>query len=186
MADFIKRERVLLDLRVDDQDQTLNSLRAGEVTGAVSAEPISPGGCESYTLGSMTYHCVCTKGFANTYFAKGPSRAGFMTAPSLHYSPKDQLQSNYLAKYWRVAATSYPFHQIPSSESYLDFIVRGLAWGIVPELQCRDHLKRGSLIKLDPKHPIHVDLYWHTWTVKSDLLRRFTHLIQTHCEKELA
>lgn len=186
VADFIKQEHVLLDLRVDDQDQTLNSLRSGEVTGAISAEPHSPGGCENYALGSMTYHCVCTKTFRSTYFTKGPSSDAFMSAPALHYSPKDQLQSNYLAKHWEVGATSYPFHQIPSAESYLDFILRGLAWGIVPELQCRDHIKQGTLIKLDPKHPIIVDLYWHTWTVKSDLLRRFTHLIQTYCEKELA
>lgn len=186
VADFVKQAQVLLELRVDDQDQTLNLLRTGEVSGAISAEPLAPGGCDSVKLGSMAYHCVCTPSFRSNYFAKGPSTNAFLQAPALHYSPKDQLQSNYLAKYWQVAPTSYPHHQIPSTESYLDFILRGLAWGIVPQLQCREHLKQGRLIKLDPKHPITVDLYWHTWSLQPELMRRFSQQLQTYCHKELA
>ena len=185
VADFVKQAQVLLELRVDDQDQTLKLLQAGEVTGAISAEPLAPGGCDSVKLGGMTYHCVCTPAFRDTYFAKGPSKQAFLQAPALHYSPKDQLQSNYLARHLKVAPTSYPFHQIPSTESYLDFILRGLAWGIVPELQCQTHLTSGTLIKLDPKRPITVDLYWHTWTLQPELLKGFSQQLQTYCQREL-
>jgi len=187
VADFVKREHVLLELKVDDQDETLHLLREGDVTGAISAQTHanSPSGCDAFKLGSMSYHCVCTESFRQEYFPEGANSDSFRRAPALHYSPKDQLQSNYLKSKWQVGPASYPSHQIPSSESYLDFIMRGLAWGIVPELQCREQLRSGKLLKLDPSHAIAIDLYWHTWTVKSDLLRRFTTLLQNYCHKEL-
>ncbi|WP_317933328.1 LysR family transcriptional regulator ArgP [Halioxenophilus sp. WMMB6] len=182
---FVKREGLLLDLRVDDQDETLRFLRAGEVSGAVSAEAKTIAGCDAFALGTMTYHCVGTPGFAQHYFAEGANKAGFLAAPALHYSPKDQLQANFLARNWQIRTSDYAYHQIPSTQSYLDFILRGLAWGLVPELQCQAHLASGRLVKLTPDTPVQVPLYWHTWTVKSELLRRLTRQLQAYCSKEL-
>lgn len=185
VGEFVQQEHLLLDLRVDDQDQTLNLLRNGDVIGAISADAQAISGCDAIALGTMTYHCVCTEDFRQRYFAKGAGREAFSQAPALHYSPKDQLQRNYLAKHWSLSANDYPFHQIPSTESYLDFILRGLAWGLVPELQCQKPLVQGRLVKLTPRKPVRVPLYWHTWTVKSDLLRRLTRQIESFCHKEL-
>ncbi len=183
MAEFVKQNQVLLDLKVDDQDETLELLRKGDVIGSISShkEPIS--GCDSFHLGDMVYYSVCTEEFKQTYFPNGPSAEHFIDAPALHFGPKDKLQENYLAEHFQLKVAQYRFHQIPSAENYLDFIRRGLAWGLVPELQCQKYIDRGDLIKLTPHIPVFVPLYWHTWTVKSNLVREFTQLILNYCAK---
>lgn len=183
-AEFVKERQVMLDLKLDDQDQTLELLRTGDVIGSVSSqkEPIS--GCDSYHLGNMTYHSVCTEEFRQTFFADGPNAHNFTEAPALHFGPKDRLQENYLAEHFHLKVAQYRYHQIPSVENYLDFIRRGLAWGMVPELQCKKYIDRGDLVKLTPDLPVFVPLYWHTWSVKSNLVREFTQLILKYCNKK--
>ncbi len=182
-AEFMQQKTVLLDLRVDDQDQTLQLLRTGEVVGAVSAESQAVSGCDCYTLGEMIYHCVCTPEFYARYFPEKPSAERFKLAPALHYGPKDQLQEKYLAEHFDITLADYRYHQIPSVENYLDFIKLGFAWGIVPQLQCQKYIDRGELIILNPEIPITVPLYWHTWSVKSDLLRAFTTKLIHYCHQ---
>lgn len=175
---FIERHDLLLDLRVDDQDQTHRMLKNGEVIGCISALDQALPGCYCESLGSMTYRCVASPAFKQQYFPRGVNRAAFGRAPMVRFGAKDQLQTLYLQRYWKIEPHEPPSHQVPSSEAFVDFIKRGLAWGMVPDIQARDPLATGVLTELTPRKTICVALYWHVWNLKSPLVRE---LSQTIC-----
>lgn len=55
IPDFVRREGILLDLRVDDQDQTHQLLKNGEVMGCISTQATAVQGCTIRALGCMPY-----------------------------------------------------------------------------------------------------------------------------------
>ena len=90
MREFVLREKVLLDLRVDDQDQTHNLLRDGEVLGCVSSRAEEFKGCRVQRLGSMTYRLVASPEYAAAYLPGGPSLEALSKAPILLFQPQGQ------------------------------------------------------------------------------------------------
>ena len=60
--EFLSREKVLLDLTVDDQDQTRKLLRDGMVMGCISSEPEPVQGCRAARLGTMCYRMLAAPG----------------------------------------------------------------------------------------------------------------------------
>jgi LysR family transcriptional regulator (chromosome initiation inhibitor) len=182
---FVGEHGLVLDTHKEDQDKTLDLLRRGEVVAAISAQAEPLAGCESQYLGTVIYHCMCTEQFRQQYFATGVNAENFRHAPSVHFNPKDQLQRNYLAKHWNIQQLLGPQHQMPTSQSYSGLILANLAWGMMPQQQFQPFVETGQLIKLTPTRPVKVPLYWHTWTVKSELLRSFGHHLRQHCETHL-
>jgi LysR family transcriptional regulator (chromosome initiation inhibitor) len=70
IADLHQRHGYLFDLRMDDQDHTLQLLRDGSVLGAVTAESQPVKGCNVHPLGAMRYHAIASPGFARQYFQR--------------------------------------------------------------------------------------------------------------------
>lgn len=171
---FVKQHGLLLELRVDDQDQTHRLLQNGEVIGCISALNRPMQGCHCELLGVMVYHSMCSPEFKQQYFPKGVTRSAFMKAPAVHFDKKDQLQVNYLQRYWKINSYEYVFHQVPSWEPFVDFVLRGMAWGMVPDIQGRDLVARGQLVKLTPRKSLPVPLYWHVWNLNAPLVRELT------------
>lgn len=184
-TEFLGKNGLILDAHKEDQDNTLDLLRSGDVIGAISAQAQSIAGCEAIYLGTVTYHCVCTPKFRAQYFANGVKQDNFHQAPSVHFNPKDQLQRNYLAHHWQIEQPQCPQHRMPTSQSYSGLILSDLAWGMMPQQQFQPHVDRGELLKLTPKLPMKVHLYWHTWTVKSELLRAFGNQLVSYCKRNL-
>ncbi len=176
---FIECHNLLLDLRVDDQDQTHRMLKNGEVIGCISAKNQPLAGCHCEPLGAMVYHCVSSPVFKQKYFPQGVNRKGFIGAPTVRFSASDQLQAEYLRRYWKIEPYESPFNQIPSSEPFVDFVRRGLGWGMVPEIQVKELLAKGELIKLTPRKTISVSLYWHVWNLKSPLIRELSNTLRS-------
>ncbi len=174
IAPVIEEHHLLVDLKIDDQDQTHELLKNGEVIGCISSTKPKLHGCYSVLLGYMDYFPVCSPSFKKRYFSRVIKASEFRTAPAVEFNHKDKLQEHYLQHFWGIESGDYPFHQVPSSEGFLEFISLGLGWGMVPELQAEPWLTSKSLVKLTPDKSIPVPLYWCVWNLKSSTIKHIT------------
>ena len=177
LADILNRERVLLDLAVEDQDHTYTLLETGMAIGCISTEPKPMRGCTAEPLGVMRYWLVATPAFRQQWFAHGLTRAAARTAPVVAYTRKDTLQSTYLQQELGLPEGAYPCHYVPGATSHFNAIRYGLGYGMVPELLLQAN-PDGKLVEmLTPKQPADVALYWHTWKVQSPRMEQLSRQI---------
>lgn len=163
---FLTRERVLPDLRVVDQDVTHELLRTGAVAACISTRSTPFKGCRVLDLGRMIYRAYAAPAFAARYFPAGLSpatpREQLAAAPAVVFNREDATHETLLTRLFR-NPPRIPRMYVPSSEGFLEPILRGLAYGMAPELQCADICARGELLDLAPDQAIGVTLYWHAW-----------------------
>lgn len=81
LAELHQAHGLLFDVHVDDQDHTLELLRAGTVLGAVTAERRPLQGCNVQPLGTMRYHAIASPDVVARYFSSGLDAAGLSRAP---------------------------------------------------------------------------------------------------------
>lgn len=172
VAPFCAEHRVVVDHVIEDQDVGLKRMRAGEVAACVCAAEPPLAGARSLYLGAMRYRGLASPAFVRRHFNDDPSADALTRAPAVVFGPDDQLQHRYLA----ALGIQRPFnhHLCPSSEGFFQLLLRGLGWGMVPELQVRDALRRGELVDVLPGRFIDVPLYWHHWRNGGDLLAELT------------
>lgn len=161
---------VVIDLRVDDQEQTHHLLRTGEVMGCISSSASPVQGCRCIPLGVTPYRCLATPSYAARYFPQGTNTTAFRRAPVVEFNQKDELQKRYLKRFFNLEPAEYSCHRIPSSEAFYELILRGHACGMVPDLQSREALASGQLLDLTPDQFLAVPLYWHVWNLSSETL----------------
>jgi LysR family transcriptional regulator (chromosome initiation inhibitor) len=186
LAEVLIRERVLLDLTVEDQDHTYSLLETGLAIGCISTEPKPMRGCTAEALGSMRYRLVASDAFRQRFFPQGLTRAAARRAPVVAYTRKDRLQSAFLVKRFGLPEGSYPTHFVPGAEPHYYAIRYGLGYGMVPELLLKDDLASGDIIDLAPDAPRDVALYWHTWKVQSPRMENLSRQIVEAAPKILA
>lgn len=175
VAPFLEKSAVLLDLTVDDQDQTRRLLRDGRVMGCISSEPEPVQGCRVAYLGTMCYRMAATPAFKARFFPEGLTREGILRAPAVIYNHKDDLHGRFLTRQFDAGlAAQVPAHYIPSSEQFVNVILSGSAYGMVPDLQGGAAMEDGRLVDLLPVERCDVSLYWHRWTIRSALLDDFS------------
>jgi LysR family transcriptional regulator (chromosome initiation inhibitor) len=171
---LLQAERVVLDIRTDDQDQTHRMLKDGEVLGCISTQAQALQGCRSVRLGRMTYGLFATPEFAQRWFPQGVTPAAAGRAPALIFNRKDRLHVKLFQQAFKEVPSSIPSHYIPSSEKFADFIAMGLGYGMLPPQQSAPFIRSGRLVDLLPEHKVQVDLYWQCWKLKSVLLEKLT------------
>lgn len=171
---FISQSRVLLDLVVDDQEQTHRLLKQGEVIGCISTKDQAMQGCRMEYLGQMDYRLLSTPEFAKQWFPNGLRPEYLARAPFVIFNRSDQLHQQFFKQIRMDLPDPLPIHYLPSSEKFVDFIASGLAYGMLPDQQSRELLKTGALMDLDPTCQVQVKLFWHCWNLKSRLLDRLT------------
>lgn len=177
MAPLLNERQLLLDMKVDDQDQTHHLLRTGEVLGCITASPEAMQGCSCIPLGVTPYRCLASPDYIARYFPDGVDAAGFFRAPVAEFNNKDELQNRYLEKFFDVAPGDYPRHRIPSSVTFFEMILRGYACGMVPDQQSREMVEAGKAVDMTPGRYLAIPLYWHVWNLKSDLAKSLTHCL---------
>jgi len=64
VAPLLARQRLLLEVVIDDQDHTHDALKSGDVVGCVTTRADAMRGCVAEPLGVMRYHCVATPAVA--------------------------------------------------------------------------------------------------------------------------
>ncbi|MBG0775037.1 MAG: LysR family transcriptional regulator ArgP [Desulfovibrionaceae bacterium] len=173
---FVEREDVLLQLSVDDQDQTHRLLADGEVAGCVSALAEPARGCRAVRLGRMDYRLLGSPAYAARWFPDGITAEAAARAPFLFYNRKDDLQNKFLRRALGAAPERLNVHYVPSPEKYAEFIAAGLACGSLPDQQSLPYVLEGKMVELSAA-PESVDLYWHCWDLDSDLLQRCTEAV---------
>ncbi len=171
---FLENERVVLDLRSDDQDRTHRLLKDGEVIGCISAHDKIMQGCRIEYLGRMNYQLLATPDFAARWFPDGLSIDSVRRAPALVFNRKDKLLDKLFQRVLGEQPSSFPAHYLPSSGQFVDFIASGLAYGMLPDQQGTPLAGFGKLIDLAPLYHVPVKLFWHCWNLKSGLLEKFT------------
>lgn len=192
VAPFLRAERALLDLSVDDQERTHLLLRDGHVAAAVSTRAAAVQGCRCLPLGRVDYLCLAAPDFAAQWFPDGLVEAALCRAPAVIFNRADEVHHQFLrgllpaaASFDRIAR-SLPLHYIPSSERFVDVVAQGLAYGMIPLPQARQHLAHGRLVDLAPGRAVPIRLYWHCWGLRTRLLDALTHHVVTHAHQVLA
>jgi len=185
VAALVATQRLLLDLKVDDQDATHQLLRDGEVIGCITASPKAMQGCQCVPLGIMAYRCLASPAYMMRYFPQGVMADGFRRAPVAEFSHKDQLQNRYLQQFFGLGSHEYPRHRIPSSSAFCGVIARGLACGMVPDQQGRALMETGQAVDMTPGRYLAVPLYWHVWNLGSQLVRQLTDALVAEAEGQL-
>lgn len=169
LATLHKRYGYLFDVRVDDQDHTLEMLRNGSVLGAVTgnARPIQ--GCNVYRLGSMRYFPIASPEFADTHFGRHIGTDALRTTPLIVFNRKDDLQWRFIRRITR-ARVFPPVHYLPTSTGFVDAAALGLGWCLAPETLIAPAVDAGRIVILDSKRWLDVPLYWQFASVRSEIL----------------
>ncbi len=171
---FVKENSVLLDIRVDDQEQTHQLLKDGDVVGCISTKDQPLQGCRIDYLGQMNYHMFATPEFAKKWFPSGLTIAEVCSAPAIIFNRKDELHNKLFQLVLGQIPDSIPTNYVPSAEKFVNFIAMGLGYGMLPRQQNKPFAGDVRFVDLAPGYNIPVKLYWHCWNLKSKLLIKFT------------
>ncbi len=177
MAPFLREASITLEIFVDDQDSNLRFLRSGTVAGCVSSQRMAIQGFTSTRIGSVRYLLTASPGFRKTWFPAGFDRASASRAPVIHFNRDDQLQYRSLSKVFGKPQVSPPAHYIPSTEKFIEAVVLGLGYAMIPEVQALSEIKKGSLVEIDDRARLDTALYWYRWSHSSDLLQEFSKVL---------
>ncbi|MCF6266449.1 MAG: LysR family transcriptional regulator ArgP [Desulfuromusa sp.] len=185
ISPLLQKMDLLIDLRVDDQEQTHRYLREGDVVGCVSTEANAMQGCKVEKLGIMTYRLLATSDFIERWFSDGLSLESFKHAPAVIYNRKDRLHNRFFKQYLDMAPKTIAAHYIPAPEQFLQVISAGYGYGMVPDWQGSELLKSGQLQELLPGAVLQLDLYWHCWNLAVRPLQNFSAQLVIEARKHL-
>ncbi|HIQ52328.1 MAG TPA: LysR family transcriptional regulator ArgP, partial [Pseudomonas pachastrellae] len=169
---WCERERVLLDLQVEDQDVGLRRMRSGEVAACLCAAEQPVAGARSLLLGQMPYLAVASPAFVARHFPQGVAAADVARIPAVVFGPDDRLQHRFVQQLG--VTGEFDYHLCPSSEGFVRMLEAGVGWGMVPALQVTEELETGRLLQLLPGQTLEVPLYWHYWRSGGQLLAGLT------------
>lgn len=157
---------IALDLHREDQERTAALLRSGTVMAAITAQDAPVQGCRSTHLGAMRYRPMAAPAVAARWF--GGSATAWAEAPVVVYDRDDDLQDRHLRL--RAPGARPPRHHVPASGAFVEAVVLGLGWGMLPDQQTSVHERDGRLVEIDPGHHVDVDLFWQQWTLDTPAL----------------
>jgi LysR family transcriptional regulator (chromosome initiation inhibitor) len=157
------------ELHREDEDHTAALLREGLVMAAVTTASDPVPGCAVRPLGRMRYLPAATPEFAAAQLRGRPLADALPEAPVVVFDRKDDLQDGFVRRLGRGSAGPLR-HLVPTSEGFLDAVVAGLGWGMVPEVQAGPLLAQGRLVLLTAGEWIDVTLYWQQWRLDSPAL----------------
>jgi len=175
----------VLEFRAADQEQTHKLMKDGDVIGCISVKDQAMQGCRVDYLGWMEYRLVATKQFADDWLPEGINKRSITKAPLVLFDRRDEMHLQFFRLFLKSVPTQLPVHYIPSTKAYTDFILRGLAYGLLPEQEYESGLANGELIDLCPGMNLPVKLYWHCWNLKSALLEGLTRQLLRHAKQLL-
>jgi LysR family transcriptional regulator, chromosome initiation inhibitor len=164
---------ICFELHRADEEYTTALLREGRVMAAVTSSPDPVQGCSVRRLGHIRYLPVASPTFIARWldiWPKTPLRKVIADAPVVIFDSQDHLQDRFVRKLTRDRDASARRHCVPASEGFVDAVVAGMGWGMLPEVQAAPRLRAGSLINLAPDRPIDIPLFWQQWKLDSPAL----------------
>jgi LysR family transcriptional regulator (chromosome initiation inhibitor) len=158
--------RLCFELRREDEDHTAALLREGTVMAAVTSSPDPVAGCSVRALGRMRYLPVASPGCAEQWLGAStgtPLREVIGSAPVVAFDRDDDFQDDFVRALGVGPGASALRHFVPTSEGFVDAVVAGMGWGMVPEVQAEPLLRAGTLVHLVPGRGVDVPLFWQQW-----------------------
>lgn len=177
ISPFLKRRAVTLEILVDDQDKTLRFLKTGDVAGCISAERASIQGFTSTKIGDMHHVLAASPAFMKKWFPGGFDRETAQKAPIVNFSRDDQLHYRALLHQFGKPQILPPAHYVPATDKFIDLILSGFAYGVIPLVQAAPMIEAGGLVEVDPGARLKTTLYWYRWNQASELLQELTEVI---------
>ena len=168
------RQRLPLEIIVDDQDFTQEWLRSGQVLGCVTTLKQALRGCKMVPLGAMPYVAVASASFAQQHLPQGLTPHNFRDVSFLSFNRKDDMAAEFVARAFGLKRVALNHIFVPSAEGQMRAVAAGWAVGVVPELLARGALADGSMVDLAPGRALPIQLYWHCWNLESELLDAMT------------
>lgn len=168
-----KPDGFLFDIITCDEDTSAEWLRRGEVIAAVTAHAKPVQGCESVPLGSLRYLATASPEFAAKHFPEGITQSAAKHAPMLSFDRNDHLQLGWLTKHLGCRATP-PLLTLPSTHGFVTATLKGLAWGLNPEVLVREHIAAGRLVAIGSNPVQDVPLFWQFNRVTGQALQPVT------------
>ena len=156
-----------LELIVDDQDFTHESLRQGTVLGCVSTVAEALRGCSVTPLGCMRYVAVASPGFIAQAVPQGLNRGNFARVPWLVFNRKDDNHAVWVGQAFGVNGPRLVERHVPSTEGHVRAAVMGWGIGVMPEQMAAPWLARGELHALHAEVFVDVLLHWHQWKLQA-------------------
>lgn len=158
---------------------------------ALTSKPESIPGCAVERLGVLRYRVVASCAYLDRYFPDYPavSAKQLSLAPVVEFDRKDfglaSAQELLLDRFGLGKQTllTPPIIYLPSSPDYVRAVLSGIAWGIIPEVQCARELESGELVEL-AQEPVDVPLYWQYWKISSPVLERLSERVYSAASRE--
>ncbi|GGN88932.1 transcriptional regulator ArgP [Streptomyces albiflavescens] len=158
--------RLCFELCREDEDHTAALLREGAVMAAVTSSPDPVAGCSVRALGRMRYLPAASPEFAERWLGHGadtPLRDLIAGAPVVAFDRNDDIQDDFVRTLRAGPGASALRHLMPTSEGFVNAVVAGMGWGMVPEAQAEPLLRAGRLVHLAPDRGVDVPLFWQQW-----------------------
>ncbi|WP_394248577.1 LysR family transcriptional regulator ArgP [Arthrobacter pityocampae] len=149
-----------LEILREDEEYSLELLRSGAASAAITSVASAVPGCSSQPLGIMRYVPVCSPGYRDTWFPAGATPERLSLAPVVLFDRKDDLQDRYLRSRTG-AAPDPPRHYVPAAQEFAGAVRLGMGWGLVSDLELQSDPR--DLVPLDPEGHVDVPLYWQQW-----------------------
>ncbi|EJL6926581.1 LysR family transcriptional regulator ArgP [Vibrio alginolyticus] len=185
LQNVMKQRQVELKLTIYGEYRSIEKLKSGEVTGAISLESQPIPGCRADYLGRIDYVCVASPEFYQRYFSKGVNNQTLAKAPAVSYDQYDDLHKTFLTEHFNVNPDSVIHHNISSSEAFLKVALAGVAYCLIPRLQINDELDRGVLVDVTPGFLMSHRIYWHHWQLETGVLQEISHAIVGYAQQHL-
>lgn len=149
-----------IEIIADNEDLTLNYLRDGLVSSSFSSKLMNLNNCERIFLGNLKYFLVASPRFMEKFKIKDIK--DLSDCFSIKFDKNDRLTDLYFENYHNTAAHEN-YHTIPSIEGFKQAVLSGNCFALIPEIQIREELKDGSLIKIEPQITMDIPIYFYFW-----------------------
>ena len=186
IGNLLSDGKILIDLHVDDQEQTHKLLRDGIVVGCISDTATPMQGCRVEFLGSMKYRLLARQDFISKWFPSGLTASAVEHAPAVIFNRKDMLHIKILQDVFGLTMKPKAVHYVPSTEQFMQMISSGYAYGMTPDWQSNPLREAGDIVGVHEKAQKLVKHYWHCWNIESLPLSTFSKQLVSAAKKLLA
>ncbi|AVO39999.1 LysR family transcriptional regulator ArgP [Simplicispira suum] len=163
-----------LEIIADDHTLTHQWLREGLVQGCVTTQAQGLKGCKVVAVGQMDYVAVAQRAYTGRHCPRGLGMDNFREIPFVAFNRKDDTQAQFVAAALGLPQVRLNQLFVPSAEGRLEAVLDGWGAGVFPRLLVQGMLREGRLCDIAPGTSRAVPMYWHCWTLESEVLDHLT------------
>lgn len=161
LAEKCISESITIDIKIDTLSNTFQMLKRGAVQACITSEHTKLNGCSTISLGNLIYCLVASESFIHKWFKNGINREILRFAPAILFNDNEKIHFEYIEDNFGLTKSTYPYHTIPSSDSYIEALSKGLGYGLMPKCKINQKIEDLKIRKITSFSEITIPLYWH-------------------------